>query len=133
MGRDFKKLDIWQKSFDFVVNLYPLIISLPDFEDKNLMSQARRAATSIPLNIAEGCSMRSNKVFLNHLNIAYGSAKELEVILLLIERIHDLPITDIMAELDVVKKMIYGLMRSVEREILIGKPNFSAAHGQLSF
>lgn len=125
MGRDFRKLEIWQKSFDFVLNLYPLIDLLPRVEDGNLISQARRAATSITLNIAEGCSMRSNKVFLHHLNVAYGSAKEMEVILLLMEQLYSLDISSLSSDLDLVKKMLFGLMRSVENEILIGKQNFT--------
>lgn len=133
MGRDFRKLEIWQKSFDFVVDFYPLIDSLPAFEDKNLASQARRAATSIPLNIAEGCSMRSNKIFLHHLNVAYGSAKELEVILMLMERIYSLDISSSLSQLDFVKKMLFGLMRSVEKEISIGKPNFTTRSSHSMF
>jgi len=130
MGRDYRKLEIWQKSYELVLSLYPLLSSLPDSEQRNLVDQARRAATSIPLNVAEGCSARSNRVFLHHLNYAYASAKELEVVVMLCRDLGFLRGLDdrvvlFLSELDVVKKMLFGLMRSVESEIRRGKSNFS--------
>jgi four helix bundle protein len=79
----FKELKVWQKSIDMVTVTYLKSQSFPKDEIYGLTSQIRRAAVSIPSNIAEGCGRRSEKDFHNFLGMALGSAFELETQLIL--------------------------------------------------
>ncbi|MBS3064299.1 MAG: four helix bundle protein [DPANN group archaeon] len=83
MARNFKRLEVWNLGYDLVLDFYKLIEKFPEYEKDNLISQIRRASTSIPLNIAEGCSRQSKKSFLQFFIYAYGSCKELTVLLML--------------------------------------------------
>lgn len=83
MARNFKKLEVWNLSYDLVLDFYKIIDKFPESEKDNLISQIRRASTGIPLNIAEGCSRQSKKSFLQFFIYAYGSCKELDVLLML--------------------------------------------------
>jgi four helix bundle protein len=76
--RDFRKLDIWNESILLVKLVYKLVDQLPDNEKYGLRSQMCRAAVSIPANIAEGSSRSSEADFKRFLEIAIGSAFELE-------------------------------------------------------
>lgn len=76
--RDFRKLEIWQKGLETVKSVYVLTNNLPDKEKFGLISQMQRCAVSIPSNIAEGCSRNSEIEFKRFLEIAIGSAFELE-------------------------------------------------------
>jgi four helix bundle protein len=80
--RDYKKLTVWQKSYDFGIHLYTVTRNFPKEETYGLSSQLRRAAISIPSNIAEGSRRSAEKDFPSFLHIAYGSGAELEVQLL---------------------------------------------------
>jgi len=71
-------LEVWQKAMDLVVECYRVTKAFPRAEDFGLSSQLRRAAVSIPANIAEGRARQHTKEFLQHLSIAYGSLAELE-------------------------------------------------------
>jgi len=73
-----KELDVWKKSMDLVELLYHLSNSFPDFEKFGLTSQVRRAAVSIPSNIAEGAGRKGNKEFIQFLHIALGSLSEVD-------------------------------------------------------
>jgi four helix bundle protein len=81
--KDFKDLIVWQKAMDLAVETYELIKKLPREEVYALSSQMRRAAISIPSNIAEGNERNSTKEYINFLSIAIGSKAELETQLLL--------------------------------------------------
>jgi len=76
--RDFRKLEIWAKGMEVVKEIYILTKQLPDNEKFGLVSQMQRCAVSIPSNIAEGCSRNSELEFKRFLEIAIGSAFELE-------------------------------------------------------
>jgi len=76
--RSFKELRVWQGAMELVEVIYRLTASLPSEENHGLESQLRRAAVSIPSNIAEGQSRTSTKEFLNHLSMARGSLAEIE-------------------------------------------------------
>lgn len=76
--RDFRKLEIWAKGMVLVKEIYVLTKQLPDNEKFGLVSQMQRCAVSIPSNIAEGCSRNSELEFKRFLEIAIGSAFELE-------------------------------------------------------
>ncbi len=86
--RDFKTLNIWQDGISLVREIYQIIDILPPNEKYGLKSQITRAAISIPSNIAEGCSRKSQKDFYRFLEIALGSAFELETQILILEEIN---------------------------------------------
>ncbi|MBR5911536.1 MAG: four helix bundle protein [Bacteroidales bacterium] len=81
--RDFHNYKVWNKGHQFALNIYKKTKSFPKEELFGITSQIRRAATSIPFNIAEGCGRRSDAEFAHFLNIAAGSASEVEEELLL--------------------------------------------------
>ena len=81
--RDFRELKVWEKSHRLVLAVYRATATFPRTEQFGLMSQIRRASASIPANIAEGCGRRGEAEFARFLQIAMGSASELEYHLLL--------------------------------------------------
>lgn len=81
--RDFHKLLIWQRSHQLTLEVYKATERFPKEELFGLTSQIRRACSSVPTNIAEGCGRASNKDFAHFLQIAIGSASEVEYELLL--------------------------------------------------
>ena len=78
MAAGYKKLDVWQKAMDLTVETYQLLKFLPKTELYSLCDQMKRAAVSVPSNIAEGQQRKSTKEFINFLSIARGSLAELE-------------------------------------------------------
>ncbi|MBC8115012.1 MAG: four helix bundle protein [Candidatus Saccharimonas sp.] len=115
-----RDLQVWQKAMDLVVVVYEVSRSLPDSERFGLISQMRRAATSVPANIAEGKARGTTKSFLNFLSIADGSLSELDthlevaVRLGYITRDTQQPLVQRMAE---VGRMLTGLRRSLARKL----------------
>lgn len=75
---DFRKLRIWQEGYELTLQVYQLTRSFPRDELFGLTSQMRRAANSVPHNIAEGCGRNSRPELLRFIVIAMGSASELE-------------------------------------------------------
>jgi len=73
-----KELDVWKKSMDLVESIYKISNTFPDDEKFGLTSQIRRAAVSIPSNIAEGAGRKGDKEFIQFLHIALGSLTELD-------------------------------------------------------
>ena len=85
---DYKDLLVWQKAMSLVVEVYSITKLLPKEETFGLSDQMRRAAVSIPSNIAEGYGRQTPKSYAQFLTIARGSAYELETQLLLCQKIH---------------------------------------------
>ncbi len=82
--RNYKRFNVWLISHELTLKIYKEIApGFPESEKYGLTSQVRRAAYSIPCNIAEGCSRSSEKEFAHFLEISLGSAQELEYCLLL--------------------------------------------------
>ncbi len=81
--RDFKKLAVWEKAHRLTLELYGTTPSFPSYETYGLTSQMRRAAYSIPTNIAEGCERDGDVELARFLRIAMGSGNELEYQLIL--------------------------------------------------
>jgi four helix bundle protein len=75
---NFKKMDIWKDSTDYVTKMYQVTSSFPKTEIYGLASQIQRAAVSIPTNIAEGSAKSSDKDFARFLEMSIGSSFELE-------------------------------------------------------
>jgi four helix bundle protein len=89
--RNFKNLQIWKDGINLVKETYRIAEQLPDKEKFGLRNQICRAAVSIPSNIAEGSSRNSNLEYKRFLEIALGSAFELETQLIIIQ---ELSLTD---------------------------------------
>ena len=107
--RDFHKLGIWQRSHQLTLDVYKMSKSFPKDELFGLTSQIRRAASSIPTNIAEGCGRASNKDYAHFLQIAIGSASEVEYELLLahdLEYINDEAFNKLTSGTIAIRKMI---------------------------
>ena len=79
----YKDLEIWKLSRKLSTEIYSITANFPDNEKFGLSNQLRRASISLPSNIAEGCSRSSNKDFSRFLEIAIGSAYEMETQLLI--------------------------------------------------
>jgi len=88
MIKSFKELTVWQEAMNLVEMAYSQTINFPKTEMYCLTSQIRRAAVSIPANIAEGYGRRSRNEYLQFLSIANGSIVELETHLLIAERLN---------------------------------------------
>jgi len=73
----YKDLDVYRKSIDFVVDIYKITESFPESEKFGLTSQLRRAAVSLPSNLAEGSGRNGKKELINFLHIARGSLFEI--------------------------------------------------------
>ena len=104
---------------DFAVAVYKFAASLPEQEKYNLASQLRRAVTSGPLNIAEGCGAVSNAEFARFLGYAYRSLKEVVTALELCERLYpSLPpdrMQSLVDEGNQISKMTYNLLQKLDQ------------------
>ena len=90
----FRDLHVWQCAYDLTLDLYRTTQSFPKDESFGLTSQIRRAASSVPANIAEGYERNHRKEYLQFLFIAKGSIGELDTYLLLARDIGYLPLSD---------------------------------------
>ncbi|MBO9594210.1 MAG: four helix bundle protein [Niabella sp.] len=111
--QDFTKLMIWQRSHSLTLNIYRVSRGFPKDERLALTYQIRKAAYSVPTNIAEGCGRRTVPQFKNFLDIAAGSATELHYQLILSKDLLyiDTPVAEaLITEAIEIKKMIYGFM-----------------------
>lgn len=118
--RPHQKLEAWGKAIDFVVNIYKSTESFPKEEKFGLTSQIRRAAVSVPANIAEGAGRQSDKEFALFLSNAQGSASELETELVIAYRlgyISETSFTDLNSSLDRIGRLITGLSQHLKRKI----------------
>ena len=115
--RPHRTLEAWKKAMDLVVDVYRVTDSFPKEEKFGLTSQIRRAAVSIPANIAEGAGRQSDKEFVYFLAIAQGSASELETELLIGNRlgyIDDSNVVEYCSSLDHVGRLITGLTKHLK-------------------
>lgn len=113
--RNYQELIVWQKAMDLVEQIYAVPKSFPREEVYGLTSQIRRAAVSIPSNIAEGQGRRTTD-FIRHLSISYGSLRELETQILIAARLHYLTragCQDILRMAGEVGRLLNGLMSSL--------------------
>lgn len=116
MVKDFKDLIVWQRAMELVTEVYRLARKLPKEELFALSDQIRRAAISIPSNIAEGQGRNSTKEFIQFLAIAKGSKSELETQLLLCVKIGYLIEPEILTAINLIQevgKMLNALQRSL--------------------
>src|SRR5262245_38485169 len=114
--RPHQRLEAWLKAVEFVTDIYKSTEHFPKEERYGLTSQLRRAAVSIPANIAEGAGRYSNKEFAHFLSNAQGSASELETELIIANRLGYLDETSysqLIAQLERIGRLITGLLKHV--------------------
>ncbi len=117
--RSYRDLKVWQKSKTLVLTIYQVTTTFPQEELYGLTTQMRRAAVSIPSNIAEG-NARSTKDYIRFLDIALGSLAELETQCELayeIGFIHRESLINLMEEGDEIGKMLRGLQHSLKSKL----------------
>src|SRR5438270_3638580 len=115
--KDFRKLEVWVKAHELTLAAYRATKAFPPDERFGLTSQIRRSASSVPANIAEGCGRRGDAEFHRFLQIAMGSASELEYHLLLCRDLEYLAPADhqrLSDEAVRVKRMLASLIRTVD-------------------
>ena len=120
LNKPHKNLDAWKYSFDFVKEVYTITLLFPTEEKFDLTSQLRRAVVSVPVNIAEGAARKSPKEFINFLSIALGSVSELDTLILLskeLSYINEPICIELLEKLNIIGKLIYGLMKSVRSKM----------------
>ena len=133
--KGFKKLKVIDKAHEATLHVYRLTASYPKHELYGLISQLRRASTSIPSNIAEGYSRGTSKEFRQFLNIARGSLSEVRYLALLskdLKYITENDYFELELELQEVSKMLSGLHKSIshraENSSLISDNNKSISY-----
>ena len=122
--RPHEKLEVWNKAIEFVTMVYKNTSSFPSDEKFGLTSQVRRAAVSIPANIAEGAARQSSKEFIHFLSIAQGSASELETELLIAQNLGYLKeevYESLYTQLNTIARMIVGLSQHLKRKEMESK------------
>jgi four helix bundle protein len=116
--RNYQELIVWQKAMDLVEEVYIASKSFPREEIYGLSSQVRRAAISIPSNVAEGQGRSTTPDFLRHLSIAYGSPREVETQILSATRLRYLAqgrCQDVIKITGEVGRLLNALMASLAR------------------
>lgn len=114
--QNYKDLKVWEKAHKLTVGIYSATKSFPKEELYSLTNQLRRAAASVPANIAEGCGKNTKPDFANFLNIALGSANETEYFLILskdLEYLLESEFESLFADVNEVKAMLIALINKV--------------------
>jgi len=112
--QDFTKLVVWQRAQSFAISVYRATERLSESRSAGLRSQLRRAATSIAANIAEGASASGQVQFARYLQIAIGSASEVESHLDFASRLECIPparLTPLVSEVQALRRMLVVLRR----------------------
>ncbi len=116
-SRSYRDLEVWKSSITFVKEIYLLTSQFPPAELYGLTGQIRRAAVSIPSNIAEGQGRNSGKEFRQFLGIALGSVAEVETQLIIAKEITYLnfeELNPLLERIDHIRKMLKGLSNSLK-------------------
>lgn len=122
--KDFRDLRVWEESHKLTLEIYKITADFPKCELYGLTSQIRRCSASIGANIAEGCGKRGNNEFQRYLQIASGSASELDYHLLLSRDLGFLQETqyrNLEESLTKLRKMMTSLLQKIELERLLAK------------
>ena len=125
MLRTFKELKVWAKAYDVCLKVYAATRTLPSDERFGLTAQIRRAAVSIPSNIAEGYNRGSTRDYVRFLLTASGSVAELETQLLLSRDLklgHEAELARILDGVSEVERMLKAMIRSLRRKLQAGSP-----------
>ena len=117
--KNFKELIIWQKSHELTKKIYQTTFTFPREELYGLTSQIRRASSSVPTNIAEGCGRNSDAELARFLEISMGSASELEYLLLLtydLKMLKTLEYNNLVKEVTEIKRMLTSFIKKLRAE-----------------
>jgi four helix bundle protein len=115
---NLKELKIWNRAIDLAVDVYKATSTFPTDERFGLISQSRRAAVSIPSNIAEGAGRNSDKEFSHFLGIANGSSYELQTQLVISNKLTLLDnglMEDLLTRIDELQKMNYSFQQRLKK------------------
>ena len=118
--KNYMDLDVWKKSHEFVIDIYKITKDFPKFEIYSLISQLRRAAYSIPANIAEGNGKQYIKEYIQFLYISKASINEARYFLLLskdLDYINNNKFHKLIKLLNPIEMMLMGLIRSLKRKV----------------
>lgn len=113
-----KDLDVWKKSIEFVSEIYQVTSSFPKEELYGLTSQIRRAAISIPSNIAEGAARNHKKEFKQFLYISLSSCSEIETQIIIARNLGYIKLSQndpLLEKLEIISKMLQGLIKSIDK------------------
>lgn len=116
--RDFRKYDVWILSHELVLEVYKISSEFPNSEKFQLTSQMQRAAYSIPSNFCEGCGRDSDKDFNRFVQIALGSAHELEYFFILAKDLSFITIQDqekFSVSINEIKKKLHNLSKKLKQ------------------
>ena len=122
--KDFRDLKVWEKSHALTLEIYRATAVFPKPELYGLTSQIRRCSASVGANIAEGCGKRGNNEFQRYLQIASGSASELDYRLLLSKDLvflSDIDYGKLARSLTEVRKMLTSLLQKVDADRLMAR------------
>jgi len=117
-AKKFTDLTVWKKAHSFVLSVYRLTTAFPKSEIYGLTSQIRRAAISIPANIAEGFKKRSNADKVRFMNIAQGSLEECRYYLILAKDLEYANTEGLSAQLDEVGRLLAGYTEAIRSKTL---------------
>lgn len=114
--RGHKDLEAWKKSMALVTTIYQITRNFPKDEIYGITNQMRRAAVSVPCNIAEGASRGYDKEFVQFLHIALGSLSELETQILIAGNLDYIPnVEQLTSETEILRKLLNGLIYSLKK------------------
>ncbi len=114
--RNFRKYQVWELGHQITLDVYKLTNNFPKEEQYGLTSQMRRASSSVPANIAEGCGRESEVEFKRFLVIANGSATELEYFLILVKELNFVSeenINELVGNVDQLKRSLNKLISKI--------------------
>ncbi|MBI3353516.1 MAG: four helix bundle protein [Nitrospirae bacterium] len=119
MLKNYKELNVWQKAYQLCLEIYKITKDFPKEERYGLTSQIRRAAVSVPSNIAEGYGRKTTGEYIQSLYIAYGSNCELETQILLscdLGYIKAEDLEKIQKNIGDIERMLKALIKSLENK-----------------
>jgi four helix bundle protein len=119
MLKNYKELTIWQKSYQLCLEIYRITKIFPGEERYGLTSQIRRAAVSVPSNIAEGYGRKTTPEYIQALYVAYGSNCELETQILIsgdLGYINGEDIKKLQKDIGEVERMLKALIKSLQKK-----------------
>lgn len=117
-ARSFEDLVVWQKAHELVLEVYPFINQLPDYEKWALADQMRRSSVSVPTNIVEGFGRRTNKDKLKYYNISKASLDELRYLLILARDLKYGNSNELLEKAEIVGRMLVKFMRVIESKTI---------------
>jgi four helix bundle protein len=121
MLKNYRELKVWQRAYQLCLEIYKITKRFPNEERYGLTSQIRRAAVSVPSNIAEGYGRKTTPEYIRFLYIAYGSNCEMETQILLsgdLGYIETGKLEILQEGIGEVERMLKGLIKSLERKAL---------------